>query len=278
MLDTAVILRTKNNENTIADTIKSLIDNSKNYPFQLIIVDNSDDNTPQIAQQLLKDTDIDYIILRQEQAGLGYATHQGILNTYESIKYIITTDGDSILSPNLIKEAVKRLKEDNSIIAVGATSKSTKSIDEDLSALIFEQFTSEKLNKTPVGRFLAFRKDDYLKVRGLELDGIPAYYEDYIIVQKISLIPERNSFIILSEPVYTQIPSTTQIIALSKILSASLFALFLYQALIKKSKYAPLTLLASLTIYLLSQKRQISLREVDKLLESWIKRMTQRGE
>lgn len=96
----------KNSEMSIADTIKSVLNQDYSHEFmELIIVDGySKDKTVSVIKDILKHYKIAYKIF-YERKGLGYARQIIVLNAKG--KYIVWVDGDMVLS----REYIKKLEE-----------------------------------------------------------------------------------------------------------------------------------------------------------------------
>ena len=246
----SIILRTKNNKSTIRQCLSGIL--RQTVKPNLIIVDASTDETPEIIKTTLKG--YKYKLIRQDKPGIGYATKLGIYASKDDI--IITTDADTVLSPRLVEHAQKILNTRKDISLVGATTRSLS--NKYITSKVWEALTCDKIGK-PIGRFMAFRKSDFLKSKGLSVDGIPAYYEDYIIAKRLS---KYGKFLILDEPVYTSLPSTTQIISFERILGASLLLISLFSR-----KYRIILSLSGLSFLLSSYTiRSITLDTVKELL------------
>ena len=87
-------------ENYIADTVKSIINQSfKN--FELILVDDgSPDNSATIAEKLLSVSDIDYQIIHTENRGVSAARNTGLESA--NGQYLIMVDGDDVLTQDFL--------------------------------------------------------------------------------------------------------------------------------------------------------------------------------
>lgn len=244
----SVVVRSKNNRETIESCILGLLMQSR-LPDEIIVVDNSTDGTDIIAKNLLKGSKVRYKIIKQDRQGLGYATHLGITNSTGDI--IITTDGDTVLSKDVIKHAVEALSNKD-VTVVGATS---YPIRRSIVSAIFTPFTAEKFAKSPCGRFMAFRRGDYVLTGGLIVNGLHyGYYEDHVIASKLK---ELGRAVILEDPVFTEIPSTTQKIVIGKALSGGLITAGLVDAVLNRRYYIdiPMTIAGAVFLYLIYKKR-----------------------
>lgn len=87
-------------EKYIASTVQSLVEQTFT-DFELIIVDDgSPDQSAQIAEEILRETAIDYEIIHTENRGVSAARNRG-LETARG-EYVIMVDGDDSLSPDFL--------------------------------------------------------------------------------------------------------------------------------------------------------------------------------
>jgi len=103
----SVIIPVYNGQKYLEETIHSAC--SSDYkPFEVIVVnDGSTDNSLQVAMKLLgKYPNLE--IVDQENGGVASARNTGIKKA--SGKYILPLDGDDLIEPNYISEAVKILE------------------------------------------------------------------------------------------------------------------------------------------------------------------------
>ncbi len=105
----SVIITTKNEEKHIGNCIKSI--QNQNYDnTEIIVVDNdSEDNTKKIAKSLgvkLYNKGPE----RSAQRNFGVSKSNG--------KYILYLDADMMLSPDVVKECVSRIKKDSNVIGL----------------------------------------------------------------------------------------------------------------------------------------------------------------
>jgi len=96
----------KNSQDTVGDTIKSIV--AQDYPHNLmevIVVDgNSQDGTLSIVKRVLSQSDLQWRICSDEGKGLGYA-RQSILDQAQA-KYIIFIDADTTVPSYFFRRQV----------------------------------------------------------------------------------------------------------------------------------------------------------------------------
>jgi glycosyltransferase involved in cell wall biosynthesis len=112
----SVIIPVYNEEKTLKQCLKSVI-NQKYDNFEIIVVDNnSTDKTKSIIQSLQKnDKKIKYVF--EEKKGRGSARNAGIKNASGEI--IAMTDSDCIVPKNWILEITKDIQEEKELIVMG---------------------------------------------------------------------------------------------------------------------------------------------------------------
>lgn len=104
----SVIIPVYKVEAYIADTIKSLI-NQSFKDFELIIVDDgSPDQSAGIAESLLSKTDIDYYVIHTENHGVSAARNTGL--EIATSEYIIMVDGDDVLSSDFLQTYIELMQ------------------------------------------------------------------------------------------------------------------------------------------------------------------------
>lgn len=119
----------------VAETIKSVINQSEK-DFELIVVDDgSPDNSGIIAANLLSSTSLDYKIVRTENRGVSAARNTGL--EYCNGEYVIMVDGDDVLADDFLS-AYRKLIDTYPGSNIYSTS--------------FTIFTADKLIEQPCGR------------------------------------------------------------------------------------------------------------------------------
>ncbi|MBC7830326.1 MAG: glycosyltransferase family 2 protein [Chitinophagaceae bacterium] len=115
----SIITPTYNREVLVQITIKSIL--AQTYSnWQLVIIDDgSTDNTEQVIQQYLKDDRIKYI--KKSNSGQADSSNVGV--SQASGEYIVFLDSDDEAYPNWLEVVDKNIKEDTSVVCVGAMRK-----------------------------------------------------------------------------------------------------------------------------------------------------------
>ena len=102
----SIIIPVYNIEKYISNSIKSII-NQTDKDFEVIIIDDgSTDNSIAIAQKLLKNTNINYKIIKQKNSGVSAARNTGI--KHSNSNYIYFLDGDDFIDNKTI-EILKKI-------------------------------------------------------------------------------------------------------------------------------------------------------------------------
>lgn len=110
----SVIIPIYNTEKYIEKTLKSLKNQTKNN-FEIILVnDGTEDNSIEIAIELLKDTNIDYKIINQINQGQSKARNIGIENAKGD--YILFLDSDDYIDEKLIEIVEKNISDDLEVL------------------------------------------------------------------------------------------------------------------------------------------------------------------
>ncbi len=99
----SVVLPIYNVEKCIPYTLESL--KAQTYrDFEIVLVDDgTPDRSIEVAESILKDTDISYKLIRQENGGLGYARNTGMDNSDGEWVYFLDTDD------TIHKDTLKRM-------------------------------------------------------------------------------------------------------------------------------------------------------------------------
>ena len=109
----SIIIPVYNESLVIEDSIKSLL-KLNYYNYEIIIVnDGSTDNTKQVAESLVgimdgKFAKVKVSLINKQNSGKASALNSGI--KYSKADYVLCMDGDSQLSPNSLKMAIRHFK------------------------------------------------------------------------------------------------------------------------------------------------------------------------
>lgn len=180
-----------NEEDTIEDTIKSILD--LNFPLKEVIVinDGSSDNSEQVVMDLQKDLDFTFVNLKKN-SGKANALNEGI--KHASYNYIMGIDADTIVDDKAPYFMIESFKHDPKLAAVTGNPRirNKSSILGKIQAIEYAsmvgsikraQSIAGKIN-TISGVFTLFRKEAIQQVGGWDIDMIT---EDIAISWKFHL-------------------------------------------------------------------------------------------
>jgi glycosyltransferase involved in cell wall biosynthesis len=115
----------RNEEDYISQTLESLINQDFSHEeFEIMVVDgNSEDNTREIASEILEESNISYKILNENDygsSGLCFARNLVIDHSNTQSKYIAFTDADCILAKDWLTQLFRAIeRSDNKIVGAG---------------------------------------------------------------------------------------------------------------------------------------------------------------
>lgn len=113
----SIVVPVYNVERCIEKCIKSVISQTSKR-FELVLVDDgSKDRSIEIAENILKNTDLKYKLLKQKNQGASAARNNGI--KHSEGKYIAFLDSDDYWEKDFIEEMLKRAEETNADIIFG---------------------------------------------------------------------------------------------------------------------------------------------------------------
>ncbi|RZI02015.1 poly-beta-1,6 N-acetyl-D-glucosamine synthase, partial [Staphylococcus condimenti] len=180
-----------NEEDTIEDTIKSILD--LKFPLKEVIVinDGSSDNSEQVVMDLQKDLDFIFVNLKKNN-GKANALNEGI--KHANYNYIMGIDADTIVDDNAPYFMIESFKQDPKLAAVTGNPRirNKSSILGKIQAIEYAsmvgsikraQSIAGKIN-TISGVFTLFRKEAIQQVGGWDIDMIT---EDIAISWKFHL-------------------------------------------------------------------------------------------
>lgn len=105
----------RNEEQNIASTLKSIVAQEFNQPYEIMVVDgNSTDKTREIAENVLKSSGMSYKVLNEADFGfhgLCFARNLVIDNSDPESCYIAFTDADCIVDKNWLQSLYDALEE-----------------------------------------------------------------------------------------------------------------------------------------------------------------------
>ncbi len=109
MISVSIITPVYNVEACIEKSVKSIINQTYKEFEYILIDDGSQDKSIEIAESLLKNSDINYKILRQKNSGVSAARNLGIKNAQG--KYITFLDSDDYFHNEFIELMYKKAEE-----------------------------------------------------------------------------------------------------------------------------------------------------------------------
>ena len=120
----AVVLNARNEEQVIAKTLESII-NQELSPYRIIVInDGSTDNTKEVLKAFTNIEIINRPVRKESYLArkeLADTINQGLLKLHNDnqCKFVWLVGGDQIYPPNYTKEIIKRMKEESVVIASG---------------------------------------------------------------------------------------------------------------------------------------------------------------
>ena len=112
----SIIVATYNNEDTIKETLDSIIEQETNYNYEIVITDDSSsDKTLEILEKYNNELDIFKIFKNRENKGAGFARNYSIKNSKG--RFLMFCDSDDIWNKAKIQLQVDFMKRNNSKIS-----------------------------------------------------------------------------------------------------------------------------------------------------------------
>ena len=103
----SIVVPCYNQANYLTETVESALQSTYQHIEVIIVNDGSTDNSKEIAEVLTEKYKNVYL-LNQKNSGVTIARNSGI--EFSNGKYILPLDGDDLISPNYISEAIKILE------------------------------------------------------------------------------------------------------------------------------------------------------------------------
>ncbi len=113
--DISVIVPCYNSENTLPETIESILGQCLNNVEIMVVNDGSTDSSLEIAEKFAKENE-NICIISKENGGVSSARNEGIKQAKG--KYIIFLDADDILCKGSLNAIIKKIKETNADMLV----------------------------------------------------------------------------------------------------------------------------------------------------------------
>jgi len=107
--DITVIIAAKNEEDTIANTLKYIANQDYTGKIKVLVIDNnSSDDTAIKANQAAKELGLDLSVIKEEKPGKFNALNTGL--KYTSTDLLITLDADTLLHKSAVRYLVARIE------------------------------------------------------------------------------------------------------------------------------------------------------------------------
>ncbi len=118
--EASVIIPVRNRIRTIADAVKSVLNQKTNFKFNLIIVDNySTDGTSEAIQKFASDERLIHVIPENKELGIGGCWNAGVHHS-KCGKFAVQLDSDDVYSDeNTLQKIVDAFYEQNCAMVVG---------------------------------------------------------------------------------------------------------------------------------------------------------------
>ncbi|MCX7965970.1 MAG: glycosyltransferase [Syntrophorhabdaceae bacterium] len=121
-VEASVIIPVKNRASTIADAVKSALDQKADFEYNIIVVDNhSEDGTPEILSEFTKrHKKLIHIIPERNDLEIGGCWNEAIYS-YHCGRYAIQLDSDDLYSsPHTLQRIVDMFREKNYAMVIGS--------------------------------------------------------------------------------------------------------------------------------------------------------------
>ncbi len=193
MIKISIVLPCYNAENTILDTLNSIVQQIyKN--FELIIInDGSTDKSLEIIKDFVLKNNIANKIISRKNKGFLYSLHEGIMNAKG--KYIARIDADDLWKPNHLNLIKKEFDQNVNLVLVGSNA---IYIDENMKELrkshqpeTKEDIIKHMMNDSAfIHSSVVFKKEAYMKTPGYLIgkDEASKHIADYNLWFELSKI------------------------------------------------------------------------------------------
>ncbi|MFA4702005.1 glycosyltransferase [Pyrococcus kukulkanii] len=185
-VEVSIVIPAYNSENTLWDTLNSLL--AQNYPkdkYEIIVVDDgSTDSTYHIANQFkmrYKNNIRIRVFTKNENQGKGSAQNFGV--NVSNGNYILTIDSDSIAPPNWIQTMVSSLKTCDVVSGVYYAYNPSNIIEKMQNALFISKFKYSKNPMVIAGTNFGFKKSVFYEIGGFN-EKTPSTTFDFVIRAK----------------------------------------------------------------------------------------------
>ncbi|WP_244834588.1 glycosyltransferase family 2 protein [Clostridium sp. BJN0001] len=217
----SIVTPVYNVEKCIKKTIESII-NQTYKDFELILIDDgSPDKSIQIAEDTLKNTDVQYKVIHQENSGVSAARNRGIEKSEG--EYIFFLDSDDYIHKDFLKEMADKIDETSCDILFSGYSEvdaegnvitynRTKWIEGSISGV--EAAKRQLLDEIVIGMRNTMYKSYIIKNNDIKFDSKRKYGEDMVFVikaliyaYKVCSVNKVLAYYVIWESAVTQVPS-----------------------------------------------------------------------
>ncbi|MGD0038040.1 MAG: glycosyltransferase family 2 protein [Bacteroidota bacterium] len=189
--EASVVIPVRNRLNTVAEAIKSVLEQKTNFPFNCIVIDNySTDGTTQLLQHIAeKNPLVKHQIPSRTDLGIGGCWNEAIYSSGCG-RYVVQLDSDDIYSrPDALQKIVDEFHRSNYAMVIGSYKLVNIKLEELPPGIIdHKEWTPEngRNNALRINGFGAPRAFNTALLR--EIGGMPnvSYGEDYAIVLRLS--------------------------------------------------------------------------------------------
>lgn len=221
MVKVSIVTPVYNVEKCIAKTINSII-NQTFKDFELVLVDDgSPDKSIEIAENLLKDSTVNYKIITQKNSGVSSARNRGIDES--SGEYIFFLDSDDYIDETFLEEISKKIDETSCDVVFSGYSEVNaegKILVENRTPWIEESITGveaavkQLYDDIVIGMRNTAYRASIIKENNIKFDTKRKYGEDMVFViktlinsKKVSCVKKVLAYYVIWESAVTQNPS-----------------------------------------------------------------------
>lgn len=221
MIKISIVTPVYNVEKCISKTINSIIAQTYNN-FELILVDDGSlDKSIEIAENLLKNSEVNYKIITQKNSGVSCARNRGVEES--SGEYIYFLDSDDYIDKDFLKEIVEKIDQTSADIVFSGYSEvdaknnilvynKTKWIDGSIDGI--EAAERQLTDDIVIGMRNTVYRASIIKDNNIKFDIRRKYGEDMVFMIKVLLNSDKVcsvdkvlAYYVIWESAVTQVPS-----------------------------------------------------------------------
>jgi len=190
-VEASVVIPVRNRLNTIAEAIKSVLEQKTNFPFNCIVIDNySTDGTTQLLQHIAeKNPLVKHQIPSRTDLGIGGCWNEAMYSNGCG-RYVVQLDSDDMYSrPDTLQKIIDEFHRSNYAMVIGSYKLVNKKLEELPPGVVdHKEWTREngRNNALRINGLGAPRAFNTALLR--EIGGMPnvSYGEDYAIALRLS--------------------------------------------------------------------------------------------